>query len=204
MDLRIIKLTVGEFFALAILSLSHFSPQLWQNWTIQKYRCIWSTKKVNDIPGWQPGLVPEGWCAVQKGRCFPALPGGHCREAKAAFIFHWGSPGAQWMVTVERTCRILHCFIHLSHFLIRSLLQKKMQGCVCLGVAASLGVVPKVVNPGTRFSSFYFTCLKDIESEIATLRNLWKKGLYRRGWSFLQLMLLKTSRKSWSPYNSFP
>lgn len=115
---------MGNFFALAILSLSYFSPQLWQNWTIQKYRFIWSIKKVNDIPGWQPGLVPEGWCAVRKGRCFPALPGGHCRGAKAAFIFHWGSPGAQWMGTAERTCRSLHRFIHLIQHLIRSSLQK--------------------------------------------------------------------------------
>lgn len=163
------------------------------------------TKKVNDIPGWQPGLVPEGWCAVKKGRCFPALPGGHCRGAKSAFIFHWGPPGAQWMETAERTCRVPLCFIHLSPLLIRSLLQKKMQSqsCVCLGVAASLGAVPKVVDPGMRFSSFYFTCLKDTKSEMVTLWNQWKKAPLEGRWSFMQLVLLKASRKSLSPYNSF-
>lgn len=140
------------------------------------------TKKVNDNPGWQPGLVPEGWCAVKKGRCFPALPGGHCRGAKSAFIFHWGPPGAQWMETAERTCRVPLCFIHLSPLLIRSLLQKKMQSqnCVCLGVAASLRAVPKVVDPGMRLSSFYSTCLKDTKSEMVTLWNQWKKSPSRR------------------------
>lgn len=182
MDLRIIKLTVREFSALAILSLSYFSPRLWQNWMIQKYRCIWSTKKVNDIPGWQPGLVPEGWCAVKKGRCFPALPGGHCRGAKAAFIFCRGSPGAQWMETAERTCRIPHCFMHLTHLLIGSLLWKNMQNqsSVHQGVATSPGVVPEVVDPGMRFNSSYFICLKYIRPELVTLWNQWKKGPSRR------------------------
>lgn len=115
------------------------------------------------------------------GAFLPSLKGTAEEQRQLSFSTGALQELSEWK-QLRETCRIPHCFIHLTRLLIGSLVQKKMQSqsCVCLGVAASLGAVPKVVDPEMRFSSFYFTCLKDIKSETVTLWNQWKKGPSRR------------------------
>lgn len=141
---------------------------------------------MNRIPPWQPSLVPGGLFAVKKGRCFhaTALPGGYSRGAKAAFIFHWGSPGAQWTETAEGRRRNTHCLIRLTLFLIWSFLCHKGRqnhSFIHLCIFTLTRGMPRFEAPGVWFSSSNFNCFRG----IYTKQGNWEKDPSKRWFKML-------------------
>lgn len=142
---------------------------------------------MNRIPPWQPSLVPGGLFAVKKGRCFPAtaLPGGYSRGAKAAFIFHWGSPGAQWTETAEGRGRNTHCLIRLTLFLIWSFLCAtkggKNHSFIHLCIFTLTRGMPRFEAPGVWFSSSNFNCFRG----SYTKQDNWEKDPSKRWFKML-------------------